>query len=221
MGGVHALVAEDTANLVHPIHAAHDQPLQVQLGFNAQHHVEIQGVVVGVEGTGGGSNLKGSQDGGIHFQEALAVQEVPQLAQNQAALDKGILHLGIDNQIHIALPIAHLPVGQSLKLVGQGQQRLAQQGDGLGADRNFLGLGLENLPLNTHNVADVVFLEAVVLFLAHFVNLDKNLDSAGAVLEVAEHHLALPPLAHQAARHPDSLALEGSIVSLNRGGIGI
>ena len=146
---------------------------------------------------------------------------MPQLAQNQAALDKGILYLGIDNQIHVALAIANLPVGQSLELVGQGQQRLAQQGDGLGADRNFLGLGLENLPLHAHNVADVVFLEAVVLFLAHLVNLDKNLDSAGAVLEVAEHHLALTPLAHEAARHPDELTLEGSVVSLNSGGISI
>ena len=46
--GVHALVAEDTADLVHAVHAAHDQTLEVELGLNAQHHVHVQGVVVGV-----------------------------------------------------------------------------------------------------------------------------------------------------------------------------
>ena len=56
--GVHALVAEDAANLVHAVHAAHDQALEVQLSLNAQHHVHVQAVVVGVEGTGGGDVYK-------------------------------------------------------------------------------------------------------------------------------------------------------------------
>ena len=46
--GVHALVAEDAAHLVHTVHTAHDEALEVQLGLDAQHHVHVQAVVVGV-----------------------------------------------------------------------------------------------------------------------------------------------------------------------------
>ena len=47
--GVHALVAEDAAHLVHAVHAAHDQALEIQLGLDAQHHVHVQAVVMGIE----------------------------------------------------------------------------------------------------------------------------------------------------------------------------
>ena len=41
MLGVHTLVTEDTAHFVDAVHAAHDQALEVELGFNTQHHVHI------------------------------------------------------------------------------------------------------------------------------------------------------------------------------------
>ena len=56
---VHAFVSENAADLVHLFHAAHDQALQIQLGLHAQHHVHVQRVVVGVEGAGAGTDLKG------------------------------------------------------------------------------------------------------------------------------------------------------------------
>ena len=80
--GVHALVAEDAADLVHAVHAADDQALEVQLGLDAQHHVHVQGVVVGVEGAGRSADLERGQDGGIHLQEALLVQISADLLQD-------------------------------------------------------------------------------------------------------------------------------------------
>ena len=120
--GVHALVAEDAANLIHAVHAAHDQALEVQLGLDAQHHVHVQAVVMGVEGTGGGTDLKGGQDGGIHLQEALLVQIGADLLQDLAALDEGVLYLRVGDQVHIALTVTHLGIGQAVELLGQGAQ---------------------------------------------------------------------------------------------------
>ena len=51
MLGVHTLVAEDAADLVHALHAADDQTLQVQLGRDAHVHVDIKGIVVRDERT--------------------------------------------------------------------------------------------------------------------------------------------------------------------------
>ena len=65
--GVHALVAEDTAHLVHLVKAAHNEPLQVQLGLNTQVHGDVQRVVVGDEGAGVGADLDGLQNGSVHL----------------------------------------------------------------------------------------------------------------------------------------------------------
>ena len=221
MGGVHALVAEDTAHLIDLVHTADDQPLQVQLRLDAQDHIQIQGVVVGVEGTGVGADLKGGQDGSIHLQEALGIQEVAQLPEDQAALDEGVLDLGVDDQVHVALAVPGLPVGQAVVLLGQGQQGLAQQHDGAGAHRDLAGLGLEDPALAADDVADVVLLEAGVFLLAHLVDLDEELDAAGGVLQVAEHDLALATLGHQTSGDPDGLLLVGLVIGLDGRGIGV
>jgi len=44
------LVAIHPPQLVHPLHAAHQQPLQVQLQGDPQEEVDVQGVVVVVKG---------------------------------------------------------------------------------------------------------------------------------------------------------------------------
>ena len=221
MLGVHALVAENAADLVHPIHAADDQPLQGQLRGDAHVHVNVQGVVVGDKGTGGSAAGDGVQHGGLHFDVAHVVQVVAQVLDELGADDKIPLDLGVHHQVNVALTETGFLVGQAVELVGQGQQRLAQQGDGLGADGNFLGLRLEDLALHADDVADVVLFEAVVFFLAQLVDFDENLDTAGAILQVAEHDLTLTALAHQTSRDFDGLALKAFIVCLDGGGIGI
>ena len=55
MLGVHALVAENAADLIHTVHAAHDEPLQRQLRGDAHVHINVQRVVMGDEGPGGGA----------------------------------------------------------------------------------------------------------------------------------------------------------------------
>ena len=174
--GVHTLITEDAADLIHAVHAAHDQALEIQLGLNAQNHVHVQGVVVGVEGAGRGTDLKRGQDGGVNLQKALLIQIRADLLHDLAALDEGVLDLGVDDQVNIALTVARLTVGQTVELLGQGQQALGEQRQLGDAHRNLAHLGAENLALDADDVTDVELFEGGVGFLAQQVTLDKDLD---------------------------------------------
>ena len=203
MLGVHALVAEDAAHLIHPVKAAHDQPLQRQLGFNAQIHIHIQGIVMGDKGPGGGADLQRQQDGGVHLQKSLFIQIIPDLPQNAAALDKGVFDLRVDDQIHIPLAVAQVHVLQAVEFFRQRQQAFAQQLDLVRLDADLPHFGAEDLALHADNVADVKFLESGVGLVAHVIPADIQLNIAGGIPQVGKAGLAHHPLAHQAAAQAD------------------
>ena len=212
MLGVHALIAEDTTNLVDPVHAADDQAFQGQLCCDAHVHINVQRVVVGDERTGRCAACDGVQHRGLHFDVAHVVQIVAQMLDESGAEDEVLLHLGIDHQIHIALAETHFLIGQAMVLLGQGQQRLGQQHNGSSAHRYLTGLGFENLALTADDVANVVLLELVIRLFAQLVDLDEQLDAAGIVLQIAEHDLALTALAHETAGHTDGLAFVSFVI---------
>ena len=219
MLGVHALVAEDAAHLVHAIHTAHDQALEVQLGLDAQHHVHVQAVVVGVEGAGRGTDLKGGQDGGVHFEEALLVQISADLLQDLAALDEGVLDLGVGDQVHIALAIPHLGVGQAVELLGQGTQALGQQGRLGGAHAQFAGLGAEHLALHADDIAHVQLLEGGVRLFAQLIAADVQLNVALIVPQVGKACLAHYALGHHTASQRHGLAAVGLVGQVGKLGL--
>ena len=207
--GVHALVAEDAAHLVDALHAAHDQALQVQLRGDAHVHVDVLGVVVRDEGTGVGAAGDGAQHRRLHLHEAQAIQIAAQIGHELAADLEVTLALGVHDKIHVPLTVADLLVGKAVELLGQGAQRLAQQRDLPGADGHLAPLGAEHLALDAHNIADVVFLEAVIVVLIHLVLAGVDLDAAGLILQIAEGYLAHAALAHEAAGHGYLGALHG------------
>ena len=216
--GVHPLVAEDAPHLVHPLHAAHDQPLEVQLGLDAQHHIHIQGVVVGIERAGGGADLKGGEDGGIHLQKALAVQIGPQLAQDLAALGEGILHLRVDNQVHIPLAVAQVGILEAVPLLRQREQGFGEQDDLLRLDRDLPLLGAEDLPLDPQDIPDIPLFKVGVGLLPHAVPAHIALHPAAAVLQVDEGGLAHNPAAHHPPGDGHPLALHLLKLGHNLGG---
>ena len=85
---VHALVAEDAADLINLVKAADNQTFQVQLQRDAQVHVHVQGVVVGDERPCSGAACDVVQDRGLHLQVALGVEEASQLAMIWERLTK-------------------------------------------------------------------------------------------------------------------------------------
>ena len=104
-------------------------------------------------------------------------------------------------------------------LLRQGQQGFGQQGDFLHPHGHLPPLGAEHHALYAQNVADVEFLEPVILFLIHLVLAGVELDAAGAVLQVAEGHLPHAPLGHHPPGDGHRLALQGVEIGLDVGAV--
>ena len=82
MKSVHSLVAENSAHFVDPIHATHDQALQIELRFDAHIHVDVQRVMVRLERTGVRSDFQRQKNGRVYFQIALSVKVCTNLFEN-------------------------------------------------------------------------------------------------------------------------------------------
>ena len=173
------------------------------------------------KGPGGRAAGDGVQHGGLHLHEAPAVHEVPHMLDELGADDKIALHVGVDDQVHIALAVTQLRVGQAVELLRQGEQRLAQQGHLLAAHGHLAPLGPEHHALYTYDIADIQLFEAVILLLAHFVLPGVELDAAALVLQVAEGDLSHAPLGHEPPRQRDGLLLHGVEVLFDLGAVAV
>ena len=208
VAGIHALVAEDTADFVHLVKAADDQALEVQLSLDAQIHRDIQRVVMRHKRAGIRADFDRLKNRRIDLQEALCVEELTQRLENLAALDERVLDLRIDDGIDIALTIAHILVAQTVPLLRQHAQRLAQQRQAVGVNGHLTRLGAENDALDAEDIADIHRLEIGVHVLADILAADIRLNLTLAVHHVNERRLAHDPAAHHAARNPDGLAFQ-------------
>ncbi len=142
-----AFVAEVAVDLVHALEAADDQPLQVQLRRDAQVQIHVERVVMRDERPrhrAAGDRLHHRR---LDFEEVHRIEEVAQVLHDARARLEHLRALRADDQVDVALAIAHLLVGQPVPLVGQRPQRLHQQPQLLGAHRELAGLGLEQRAL--------------------------------------------------------------------------
>ena len=199
VSGIHALIAEDAADLIDALKAAHDQSLQVKLQRNAELSVLIQGIVVGDEGTGCRTAGILHQHGGFHLHEALVIQEPADLTDDAGSLDEGILHLRIHDEVHVSLAETHIRVGKAMVLLRKNLQALGEKSDLLCVNGDFPGLGLEHIAADTDDVADIVLLEILVGLFSYAVSCHIALDVAGLVLHIAEGSLTHDALGHHAS----------------------
>ena len=81
----------------------------------------------GFERTRRRADFKRKQNGCINFKKAVTVKESAKLTENLRALDKGILYLGIDDEVNISLPISEVGVLQSVELFGKRKKRLRKE----------------------------------------------------------------------------------------------
>ena len=210
---VHAFVAEVLANLVDALEAAHDEPLQVQLRGDAQVEVDVQRVVVGDEGACAGTAGDGLQDGRFHFGIAGFVQHGTHGADDFRALQEGIFHAVVHDEVHVALAVAQFGVlegviGHAVLVLHDGQraQALGQYGQLLGVHADFARLRAEHEALHADEVAQVqqAFEDGVihifVLVRADVVAGDVHLDAPFGVLQFDERGLAHDAAAHHASR---------------------
>ncbi len=208
--GRQTLVAEIAVDLVHAFEAADDEALQVQLRRDAQIQIAIQRVVVRDERPRRRAAGDRLQHRRLDFDEAERIEELADEAHRAAALLEHALHVGVDDQVDVALAVADLGVGQACPLLRQWAQTFHQQFDAADAQRQLAGLGAHHGADGADDVADVPGLEGVVGLGADRVHLHEQLDAARAVLDLDERHLALAALGHHATSQAEfgGLALE-------------
>ena len=116
---VHALVAENAPDLKDAVEAADDEALQIELEGDSEVELHVKRVMVSPKGTRRGTAGHGLQHRRFDLDEAPAAQEGPRFIDHAASGQKDLHHLGIGDQIEIALPIAQLDVAQTVVLLGQ------------------------------------------------------------------------------------------------------
>ena len=138
---VDALVAEHPPDLEDALHAADDEPLQVQLQRDAQVHVDVERVVVADERPGRRAALDAPQHRAFDFPEAAIVQVAADGADDPAPDLEDAARALVGHQVDVALAVAHLDVDQALVLVRRRPQRLAEHLEILERDRELALVG--------------------------------------------------------------------------------
>ena len=203
---VHALVAEDAANFVHAVQPAHNQPLEGQLGGDAHIHIQVQRVVVRDERARRGAAGNGVQHGRLHFHIAHVVQIFPHELDELRAHLKRAAHLGVHNEVYIALAEAQLGVAQAVELFRQRQQAFGKQRHLGGMHADLAHFGAEQIALYANDVANVKLFEIGIGLVAHIVAAHINLNITLVVAQVGKACLAHYTLGHHAAGHAHRFA---------------
>src|SRR5690606_2239850 len=150
-----ALVAEGAAHLEDLLHAADAQPLQVQLGGDAQVQVEVVGVDVGGEGAGVGAAVDLLQHRRLDLEEAALQQALAQGLDGGGAAPDDVAGVGARHQVEVAAADPGLGVGEAPPFVGQGAQALADELPGGDEDGRFAAVADPGAAGGADVVADV------------------------------------------------------------------
>ena len=165
-----AFVAEVAVDLVHAVHAADYQALEVELGRDAQEQVHVERVVVGGEWLGDRASGDGVHHRRFDFDEGIGVEEAAQGLHDLGALDEDFAHVGVHGEIDVAAAVAGFNVLQAVPFFGQREKVLHQEGDFFDVDGEFAGTGAEEIALHADVVAEV---EQLVEREAFFANVSR------------------------------------------------
>ena len=210
--GVQSLVAEHAADLINPLHAAHDQALQVEFQGNSQLQILVQRVKVRLEGTGRRAAGVLHQHRRLHLHESLSVQIPANRADDPGTFDKGLLYLRVHDQIHVSLTIAGVRIRQAVILLRQNLQTLGEQRHFLRVNGDFSGFGRENGAADTENIAHIIFLKILVGILSHIVPRHIALNASGKILNITEGSFSHDTLEHHTSRDGNFLSLQLVVV---------
>ncbi len=161
---------------------------------------------MGAEGLGRGPAGHRLHHRRLHLHEAAVAQKLADQADDLHPFAEGVAHLGVDDQIQVALAVAGLHVGEAVELLGQGPQRLGDHLQAGGLHAQLAGLGLEQAALDADDVAHVPFLEQPVGLLAEQVATGVHLDAVLRVLQVEEGGLAEAAHGHHPAGDAEAAA---------------
>ena len=176
-----ALITEVTIDLEDPFDAADGEPLQVELRRDAQVELHVERVVMRHERPrqrAAGDLLHHRR---LDFEEAVRLQELPDRRHRGRANLEHPAHVGIDDQIEIALAVADLDVLQAVPLLRQRQEALGEELQRRRPDRQLVRLGAKQVAADADLIAEVEQLRQLIVALAERVLPDVDLDARAAV----------------------------------------
>lgn len=129
---VDTFVSELATNLVDALNTSNDELLEEKLGSDTHEEIEMESVVMGDEGLGGGSSGDHVHHGGLNLQESTLVQETANSRDDLAADNKVVANVGVHNQVQETLTVTSLLISEltlSRQHVQAGGQKSHLQGD--------------------------------------------------------------------------------------------
>src|SRR5471032_2235097 len=110
MSGVDTLITECGADLVHLFDSSDDRPLEIELGGDAQRHVEIERIEMRMERARGGAAVNRLQYRRFDLDVLPIVECLAQRSDDRRPLIDHLACLGPHDEVEIALPYAGLVV---------------------------------------------------------------------------------------------------------------
>ncbi len=139
---------------------------------------------------------------------AAFVEKIPDFVDDFAALEHHVLHVGIRDQVEIALAIADFGVFEAVPFRGRRAQRLGENREAGKLDGNFAGLGGEQRAFDADKIREIKMREDAELLVAQNIFLRVTLDAAALVAHVNEHGLAHVAMRGDAAGHGNFAAFD-------------
>jgi len=191
VGEVHALVAKLTAKLKDTLHPTHDEALERQLGGDAQEEVAVERVEVRHERLGVGTAEDGVHHGGLDLHVAVGLHVAANERNDLASAAEGVAHLGVHDQVHVALAIPNLTIGEPMELLGQWAKALGEDRETRGRDGQLPTARTQDGSRGTDDVAEVELAEKRPVSLAEVVHAAEELNGTRDILEHDEGRLTL------------------------------
>ena len=204
---VDALVAEVLAELEHLVHAADEQPLQVQLRRDAHHAVLVERVEVREERLCRRTTGLVLQDWCLDFGEALGPQVLADLSKQLRPREEARARLVVRHEIDVAAAVARLFVGEAVELLRRLLERLREHRPFLDDQRLLSLLRREKSSFRADDVAEVQLLERRERSFGKLVAFEDELEPSRPVVHGAEVHLAHAADHQQASRDTHGLVL--------------
>ena len=136
----------------------------------------------------------GVQHRRLDLEVALRLHVAANRGDDLEARREDVAHLGVGDEVDVALAVARLGVGQTVVLLRQRTQRLREQRDLSRRDRQLASAGAHDGPDRADPVAEVEFLDCLERVFADEVDAREELQVAGRVSDDEEDDLALVAL---------------------------
>ena len=150
--------------------------------------------MVGGEWPGIGTPIYRLENGGLELEEPVVIEIAADKGYDPAPVPEDLSALLVDDQVDVPLAIALLDIGESVELLGQGADRLAQESKRIYPNCDFAQFCTEHMAGNPNDVSPLDELgEKLELLLAEIVFTYIELDLATLVPYVSKDGFAMVP----------------------------